>query len=97
MTAQLSIRRSDDLHDPRSAADVPRVSPMHRVDLVPAAARLWRVVATDGRVLGHLSAIGSDGGLKYVAKRFHAGTRLFRELGEFWSAEDAVQTLVYTR
>lgn len=75
----------------------PSVAPMYGVHLTPAAARLWRVVTVDGRVIGHLQAIGDGAAAKFAAKRFHVASRAFRDLGEFWSADDAIQTLVFSR
>ena len=67
------------------------------VRLVSAAHALWRIVDGRGRVIGHLQAIGHGDGLRYVARRFHGPTRAFRDLGEFWSADDAVECVVLTR
>jgi hypothetical protein len=78
-------------------AEPPSVAPMYGVHLAPAAARLWRVVAVDGRVIGHLQSIGDGTTAKYAAKRFHVASRAFRDLGQFWSADDAIQTLVFSR
>lgn len=78
-------------------AETPRVSAVHRVRLAPAAARLWRVVAPDGRVIGHLQALGDGPSVRWVAKRFHVASRAFRELGEFWSAGDAIDALRFAR
>lgn len=75
----------------------PPVGPMYGVHLAPAAARLWRVVTADGRVIGHLQSVGDGAAAKYAAKRFHVASRAFRDLGEFWSADDAIQTLVFSR
>ena len=77
-----------------TAVPAPRVAGIHRVRVTPAGARLWRVIALpDGRVIGHLRAVGEKTNLKWSAQRFSVASRAFRDLGEFWSADDAVQAL----
>lgn len=61
-----------------------------RLDIASAA--LWRVIA-DGRVIGHLQEIVTDSGIRYRARRYHPTTRAFRDLGDFWSADEAVDCL----
>ena len=67
------------------------------VRLALASALLWRVVDRTGRVIGHLEAYSAGGGVRYRARRFHSGSRAFRDLGDFWSADDAVECLRYAR
>lgn len=67
------------------------------VRLVPAAPSLWRVLDATGRVLGHIQTSRDREGVRFRARRFHATTRTFRELGEFWTADDAVDCLRYAR
>ncbi len=64
--------------------------------LVRAADDLWRVQDRAGRVLGHLRIIADALGLRYRAERLHLATGTFRLVGEFWRADDAVQTLRYS-
>jgi hypothetical protein len=75
----------------------PMISTRSPVTLARAAAALWRVIDRDGRVIGHLEAIVGTGGVRYRARRFQASIRGFRDLGEFWSADDAVECLRYVR
>ena len=76
-------------------------APMIRVGtpvrLARAAPALWRVSDLRGRVIGHLEAITEPGGVRYRARRFHAASRLFRDLGDFWSADDAIDCLRFAR
>ena len=65
--------------------------------LAHAAALLWRVIDRTGHVIGHLQAIAAHGGVRYRARRFHSASRCFRDLGEFWSPDDAVDCLRYAR
>ena len=63
------------------------------VRLAQAASGLWRVINTEGRIIGHVEARVEHEGIRYRARRFHAATRAFRDLGAFWSADDAVECL----
>lgn len=65
--------------------------------LVPVADATWRVIDPVGRAIGHLDAAGTSSGLRYRARRYHAPTRSFRSLGDFWSAAEAVDCLRLSR
>ncbi|TDN92740.1 hypothetical protein [Microbacterium sp. BK668] len=67
------------------------------VRLARAAAALWRVLDARDRVIGHVEAFSAPGGTRYRARRFHAASRAFRDLGEFWSADDAIDCLRFER
>ena len=67
------------------------------VALVPVASGRWRVIDPKGRVIGHLDAVATASGTRYSARRYHVPSRSFRELGEFWSAADAVECLRLSR
>lgn len=75
----------------------PAVSPNFGVRLLPAAPGLWRVSNAQGHVIGHLQAFLPVLGGRYRARRFHSASRAFRDLGEFWSADDAIECLVFAR
>lgn len=75
----------------------PLLSPRTPVRLARAAASLWRVIDSDGRVIGHLLGLIGDDGLRYRARRFSPASHGFRDLGDFWSADDAVDCLRYAR
>ncbi|KDA05524.1 hypothetical protein DC31_13550 [Microbacterium sp. CH12i] len=64
-----------------------------REHLVRASDHLWRVQDTAGRILGHLRTVADPLGLRYRAERLHLTTGAFRVVGEFWRADDAVQSL----
>ena len=80
--------------DPISTPPVP---PGASVKLAAAAPALWRVIDASGRVIGHIQALAEDAGVRYRARRFHAASRAFRDLGEFWSAGDAIDCLRFAR
>ena len=75
----------------------PTLSSATRVRLTPAAPALWRVVDAGGRVIGHLAARAEGTGTRYEARVLQAQTHTFRPVGEFWSADDAVDCLRFTR
>lgn len=77
--------------------DAPAVSPRTPVRLTAAAPMLWRVSDRSGRVIGHVQALADHAGMRYRARRYHAGSRAFRDLGEFWSADDAIDCLRFAR
>ena len=79
---------------PQAAPLLARATPAR---LVRASDALWRVLDAKGIVIGHLLAIPSDGGIRYRARRYHTPTRRFREVGDFWSADDAVNCLRLAR
>jgi hypothetical protein len=75
----------------------PRLSSRSGARLVSAAPALWRVLDRGGRVIGHLQAIAQADGIRFRARRFHTPTHSFRDLGDFWNADDAVECLRFGR
>ena len=67
------------------------------VRLVSAAPALWRVLEPGGRVIGHLQEVAQAGGSRFRARRYSARSHAFLDLGDFWSADDAVECLLFTR
>ena len=65
--------------------------------LADAAPSLWRVLDRTGLVLGHLQAVAVRGGVRFRARRFHPASGAFRDLGDFWSPDDAVDCLRFAR
>ncbi|TQJ31994.1 hypothetical protein [Microbacterium sp. SLBN-146] len=78
-----------------SPAEMPRPADQSRLRLTPAGPSLWRVSNEQGRIIGHLGTRVDEQGVRYVARRFHVSTAGFRDLGEFWSPDDALQCLRY--
>lgn len=75
----------------------PRLSPLLKARLIAAAVGLWRVTDSNGLVIGHIQSVADARGPRYRARRFHPSSRAFRDLGEFWSADEAVECLVFAR
>ncbi|CAN7299669.1 hypothetical protein LJR045_001517 [Microbacterium sp. LjRoot45] len=67
------------------------------VRLIRATARLWRATSHDGRIIGHIRSDDAGNGWRYVALRFSVRARRFVEVGAFWSPEEAVQCLRWSR
>lgn len=65
--------------------------------LMPVGDRLWRVVDVDGRALGHLLTREEGAGRRYVARRFHPSSRSWRDIGEFWTPDEAIECLRFSR
>ncbi len=65
--------------------------------LAPVGTSRWRVVDATGRIIGHLDAIHDPRGTRYRARRYHAGAHAFRDVGDFWSADDAAACLRFAR
>ena len=65
--------------------------------LLPAGPALWRVVDRSGRVSGHIALVEDGGGTRYRARRYHSPTRSFRDLGDFWVCEQAIECLTFAR
>lgn len=82
-----------DVITPLRSIEEPPLPPGVPVRLDAAAPSLWRVVDRRGRVIGHIQAIASGDGPLFRARRFHAASRGFRDLGDFWRASDAVECL----
>ncbi|WP_156378762.1 hypothetical protein [Microbacterium sp. Root61] len=65
--------------------------------LLPAGGSLWRVVDARGLVIGHIQEFTDGGDTRFRARRYRPASRSFLELGDFWSREQAVECLRFTR
>lgn len=83
--------------DTASTPSTPTVGPGIPLRLRTAAPALWRVIDRRGLVIGHLQAVAQPGGTRYRARVFRPSSRAFLELGEFWSADDALDCLRFAR
>lgn len=80
----------------RSTAAIPSTTSPAR--LVSAGSALWRVVDRRGLVVGHVMALPRDSDqTRFRARRYHAPSRTFRDLGDFWSPADAVECVWLSR
>jgi len=69
----------------------PVFTPRAGVTLVELNDTLWRVTRPDGDVLGYVESLSEVAGTRYRAKRMIASQQRFVSVGEFWSADDAVE------
>ena len=51
---------------------------------------LWRITRESGEVLGYVERIDTPAGHRFVAKRMLQRQRRFLAVGEFWTADDAM-------
>ncbi|MDF2579376.1 MULTISPECIES: hypothetical protein [Microbacterium] len=65
--------------------------------LVALGTDRWRVVAGDGHVRGLVRRVQTPRGERFLALRFHAPSRSFRSIGEFWRIAEAADTLRLSR
>lgn len=75
----------------------PPLSSSEDYRLIGAGPQLWRVIDRAGRIIGHLSMYRFGDGVRYRARRYHAATRMLRDMGDFWSPDDALDCLRYSR
>ena len=54
---------------------------------------LWRITRTSGDVLGYVEAFGVPGAARFRAKRMLVQQRRFLVIGEFWTMDDALDSL----
>jgi len=79
------------------AEAVPVAARRARFTAVAAGPALWRVSAADGRVVGHVAVVDAAGERPFRARRYHAASRSFRDLGDFWSCDQALECLRLSR
>ena len=77
------------------AAPAPLTAAHPGLAIVPLHSGDWRVTRRDGAVLGYVERVGDGADARYRGKRMVARERRFTVLGEFWSADDAVDALQF--
>mgnify|MGYP001135566904 CR=1 FL=1 len=80
-----------------TATQMPRLRAGTGLRLSPIGEGRWRVIGTSGLIVGHIDAFAHPHGVRYRAMRYHPGSRAFRELGAFWSLDDAADCLRFGR
>jgi hypothetical protein len=83
-----------------SAAGAPhRPSPVTTsgLRLIAAGPRLWRALDRSGRIIGHIRQWQDPAGARFRALRYSSISQAFRDLGDFWSMDDALTCLFYAR
>lgn len=74
-------------------SQAPRLAPRATYRLAAAGPALWRVIGPTGLIIGHLRSLALEQGDRYRAQRYHAASGTFRTIGDFWSADEAVDCL----
>ena len=59
--------------------------------VVPVGESLWRVTRPTGEVLGYIERVAEAAGDRFRAKRMIVSQQRVDSIGEFWSADDAIQ------
>ncbi|HWH27190.1 MAG TPA: hypothetical protein VNT53_11170 [Pseudolysinimonas sp.] len=77
---------------------LPLTSAPRGLTVVPRRGALWRVTRADGVVLGYVEKVSdgggaSGGGTRFRSKRLRERATGFHIIGDFWSADDAVDAL----
>lgn len=75
------------------AAPLPLTSAHRGVTVIALHGRLWRATRVDGSVAGYIELIDRGGEDRFRSKRLRPRAQGFLEVGEFWSADEAVESL----
>ena len=63
------------------------------LQLVPLHGGLTRVLRRDGGVIGYVEVVDDGAGRRFLAKRMRARAAGFLPVGEFWTADEALDAL----
>lgn len=85
----LAFPNSANVASPSSVIAPPKKSA--GIDLVQLHDDLWRITRPSGEVLGYVEKFQEIAGDRFRAKRMMATHNRFVSIGEFWSADDAVE------
>ncbi|CAN5296488.1 hypothetical protein BH11ACT3_BH11ACT3_13570 [soil metagenome] len=72
---------------------LPLTMPPRGIEVVPRRGGLWRVARNDGVVLGYVEKVDDEGAVRYRAKRMLPRAAGFTVIGDFWTADQAVDAL----
>jgi hypothetical protein len=75
------------------AIPLPLVSAHSGVTVLALHGRMWRVTRSDGAVLGYVELLDTAEGARYLSKRLRPRAQGFLPVGEFWSADEAIDSL----
>jgi hypothetical protein len=77
-------------------APLPLVATHSGITVLALHGHLSRVTRRDGTVLGYIELVGDGAPAEqpYLAKRLRPRAQGFLEVGRFWSADDAVDSLL---
>ena len=72
---------------------LPLASTPRGVTVLALHSHLSRVTRPDGVVLGYVEVVDSADGERFRSKRLRARAQGFLVVGEFWSADEAIESL----
>jgi hypothetical protein len=75
------------------ATTLPLASAHPGVTVLALHGRLWRATRADGAVLGYVEVFDTDQGERFLSKRLRPRAQGFLPVGEFWTADEAIESL----
>jgi hypothetical protein len=75
------------------AIPLPLASAHPGVTLLALHSRMWRAMLPDGAVLGYVEIVETADGERFLSKRLRPRAQGFLPVGEFWSADEAIESL----
>ena len=54
---------------------------------------MWRAMRPDGAVLGYVEIVETPDGERFMSKRLRPRAQGFLPVGEFWTADEAIESL----
>ena len=75
------------------AIPLPLVSTHPGITVLALHGRLWRATGPDGAVLGYVELLDTADGDRYLSKRLRPRAQGFLPVGEFWTADEAIESL----
>jgi hypothetical protein len=75
------------------AAPLPMTSAHPGITVLALHGRLWRATRPDGAVLGYVELLDTADGERYLSKRLRPRAQGFLPVGEFWTADEAIESL----
>ena len=77
------------------AIPLPLTSSHPGVTVLALHGRLWRATRADGSVLGYVELLHTSEGERFLSKRLRPRAQGFLPVGEFWTADEAIESLRY--
>ncbi|MEP6842949.1 MAG: hypothetical protein ABJA11_05475 [Pseudolysinimonas sp.] len=75
------------------AVPLPLAATHAGVTVLALHGRLWRATRTDGAVLGYVEVLDTAQGERFLSKRLRPRAQGFLPVGEFWTADEAIESL----
>ena len=75
------------------ATPLPLATAHPGVTVLALHGRLWRATRPDGAVLGYVELLETVEGERFLSKRLRPRAQGFLPVGEFWTADEAIDSL----